>query len=99
MNPVLKAILWASAVECASVAMLLLGGFGPCGPSNPLGLIAMLLNIFPGAMVVFGLQAIFKPNVLNDTVCEILAVAIQLGFFWLIFYWRFRKSARARLFD
>jgi hypothetical protein len=98
MNPALKALAWAVGLESASVAMLAFGGLGPCGPSNPLGLIAMLFNIFPGAAFVFGLQSMVRAESLSDTVCEILAVTIQVGFYGLVFYWRFRKGTKARVF-
>jgi hypothetical protein len=56
MTLIRKSLIVGIAVESVLAAMFAFSGFGPCGPSNPVGFIGMLGHVFPGLLVVGGLN-------------------------------------------
>jgi hypothetical protein len=101
MKPVLKSLIAAVLVEGLSFALFALGGFGPCGPSNPLGFAALLLNIFPGglggALVLNALEGRVRPELLDGPAVPILIGVVQLGFYWLLFLMLFKRRGQVSL--
>ena len=102
MRAELKSLIAAVFVEGASFALFALGGFGPCGPSNPLGFAALLLNVFPGALigalVLSALEGRVRPEVLDGigAVVTILIGLVQLSFYWILFFVPFKKREGTR---
>jgi hypothetical protein len=82
-----KAIAIGCATEAFFASLFALGGFGPCGPTNPLGFIGMLAHFFPGMFIAAGIEEYFK---LSDIGGDILIVLIQ-AIFWSAISFQFVK--------
>ena len=90
MNPVQKAVSVGVAVEAVLLGCFALGGFGPCGPSNPLGFIGMLAHLFPGFAVAALMSTVFEaPEVLATTII----VVVQAVFWGGLAYLHYRPKA------
>ena len=84
MNRIAKAAIIGCSVEAVLAGAFALGGFGPCGPANPIGFAGLLGHIFPSLLVVWGLGlGEFLPNVVTAA----LTIAIQSAFWSFIALW------------
>lgn len=73
----IKTLMGACAIEAACVGAIVLGGFGPCGPTNPVGYIGLLAHL-PAMLVLGPLSMWFK---LPSAIEFVAAPAIQIGVF------------------
>jgi hypothetical protein len=60
--------------------MFAVGGFGPCGPSNPLGSVGWLAHLLPGAVVAWMLESGLAAH---GAILVVAAVASQAAF-WIV---------------
>jgi hypothetical protein len=74
-----RAILVACAIEGVLAVCFAFAGFGPCGPSNALGMVALLGHL--PAMFVFGFLGM--PEHTPEPVQVMVGLLVQVGFFTL----------------
>jgi hypothetical protein len=72
-----KTLLSACLLEAACAGAVVLGGFGPCGPTNPAGYIGLLAHL--PAMLVLGPLSMWIT--LPSAIEFMAAAAIQVGVF------------------
>jgi len=92
MTPLAKAVLVGCAMEAAAAACFAAGGFGPCGPSNPLGFVGLLLHL-PSFLAMAPLMSFAT---LPEYVGTGLMILVQAVLFAAIAYSVFRRRARVR---
>jgi len=90
MKTIYKAIAIGCAIEAFFASLFALGGFGPCGPTNPFGFIGMVAHFFPGMFIAAGIDDYFK---LSDVVGEIVIVLVQ-AIFWSAISFQFVKREK-----
>jgi len=82
MNRIKKAILIGCGIEAGFVSLFAVGGFGPCGPSNPLGFLGMAAHL-PG---MFALAAIKEFIDIPDSAMIVWMIVLQVILFTLLSY-------------
>lgn len=89
MKPWPKAMLIAAVVESVFAGTFAVGGFGPCGPGNPIGLVGMLAHL-PGFAAWLVLSTVLK---LPEAAAPALIVALQF-LFWAILIAGLQRAMR-----
>jgi hypothetical protein len=89
MTPFLRATLMGCAIEAGFGELFAVGGFGPCGPGNPLGLVGVIAHV-PGILGSMALSAIFH---VPDAVGPAVIIVFQL-LFWTLLIWGFLRAVR-----
>lgn len=92
MNLALRAVLIGCTVEGTLAAMFAASGFGPCGPSNPIGYVGVIGHL-PGALLVGPLASSLH---FPDHVATVLIVVLQASMFSGIAYAFIRLRGRHR---
>ncbi len=83
MRPGLRAVLVGCGIEACLAATFAASGFGPCGPSNPIGFVGVIGHI-PGLLIVEGLgHAVRIPGSAETGVM----IGMQAIMFAALAYW------------
>jgi hypothetical protein len=83
VKPSLRAIAIGCGIEACLAGFFAVSGFGPCGPSYPLGFVGVIGHI-PGLLVFEALnQLVHIPDALGTA----LMIAAQAIMFSAIAYW------------
>jgi len=91
-----KAIAVGCAIEASFASLFALGGFGPCGPNNPLGYIGLLAHFFPGMFVAAGIDEYVT---LSGAVGAIVVILIQASFWSLISLWFLKARSKTETLE
>ena len=90
----LKSLLGGLGIESALVSLFAFGGFGPCGPSNPLGFVGLIGHVFPGMLLVGGIDRMVPAFERHGAAEMSVMILAQAAFYWLVCYllllWRRR---------